>query len=288
MQQRLGKTVILGHSGMIGRPLYEYLEAQGVEVHGYASKDVNLLEPAAVNTLASVVDDGTTLIFASANTPDKGNTVQRFEQNVRMAANVGAFLEAHPVRKCVLLSTDGIYRMIDEPITESSPLDLEQFYPLGKYAAERVLAHVAATSGLSLLTLRPTGVFGPGDTHNSYGPNRFIRQIVETKSVRLFGTGADVRDHLFLDDLVRIIADLAASDATGPINVATGESRAFASIVDDLREVVPFEFTVEHAPGGAMPTTRTFDVSRLRAALPDVRFTPFKDALRQTVKARLS
>ncbi len=41
--QRLGKIVILGHTGMIGRPLYAHLRAQGVEVHGFASKDVNLL-----------------------------------------------------------------------------------------------------------------------------------------------------------------------------------------------------------------------------------------------------
>ena len=286
--QRLGKTVILGHTGMIGRPLFEHLKTQNVEAYGFASKDVNLLDASALSALEPVVDETTTLIFASANTPDKGNTVQRFEENVRMAANVGAFLEAHRIRKCVLLSTDGIYRIGEEPVTESSPLDLEQFYPLGKYAAERVLAHVAATKGVNLLILRPTGVFGPGDTHNSYGPNRFIRQMAETKSVRLFGTGADVRDHLFLDDLVRIVAELAASDATGPINVATGESRTFASIVDDLRDVVPFEFAVEHAPGSPTATTRTFDLSRLRAALPDVRFTPVKEALRQTVAARLS
>ena len=285
--QRLGKTVILGHTGMIGRPLYEHLKAQGVEVYGFASKDVNLLEASEMSALEPVVNQDTTLIFASANTPDKGNTVQRFEENVRMAANVGGFIETHPVRKCVLLSTDGIYRMGDEPVTESSPLDVEQFYPLGKYAAERILAHVAATRGVQLLTLRPTGVFGPGDTHNSYGPNRFIRQIAETKSVKLFGTGADVRDHLYLDDLVRITAELAASDATGPINVATGESRTFASFVDDLRTVVPFEFTVENAPGGATPTTRTFDISRLRSALPGLRFTPFVEGLRATVAARV-
>ncbi len=285
--QRLGKTVILGHTGMIGRPLYAHLAARGVDVHGFASKDVNLLDGSALRGLEPVVDETTTLIFAAANTPDKGNTIRRLEENVRMAANLGTFLETHRVRKCVLLGTDGIYRMGGEPVTESSPLDLEPFYPLGKYAAERILAHVAATTGMSLLTLRPTGVFGPGDTHNSYGPNRFMRQIVETKSLRLFGTGADVRDHLYLDDLVWIIAELAASEATGPINVATGESRSFASIVDDLREVVPFDFAVEHAPGSPTPTARTFDISRLRSALPEVRFTPFKDALHRSIAGYL-
>jgi len=284
----LGKTVILGHTGMIGRPLYEHLKEQGSEVQGFASKQVNLLDESSLAALEPHVDEATTLIFASANTPDKGNTIARFEENVRMAANVGRFLETHPVRKCVLLSTDGVYRMGDEPVTEGSPLDVEGFYPLGKYAAERILAQVVASKKLDLLVLRPTGVFGPGDTHNSYGPNRFIAQLADTKSVRLFGTGADVRDHLYLDDLVRIVAALAASDATGIINVASGESRTFASVVDDLREVAPFEFAVENAPGGSTPTTRTFDLACLRAALPDINFTPFKDALRETVKARLA
>jgi UDP-glucose 4-epimerase len=282
----LGRTVILGHTGMIGRPLYEHLRGQGVDVHGFASKEVNLLDGVALDKLDPLVDEGTTLIFASANTPDKGNTVARFEENVRMAANVARFLEARPLRKCVLLSTDGVYAMTPEPVTEGSPLDLEAFYPLGKYAAERILAHTAQATGLKLLILRPTGVYGPGDTHNSYGPNRFVRQIVEGGTVRLFGTGADVRDHLFLDDLVRIVAELAASDATGVVNVASGESRAFASIVEDLRAVVPTDFTIEHAPGGATPTVRTFDLSRLRSLLPNVRFTPFRDGLRAAYEWR--
>ncbi len=188
--QRLGKTIILGHTGMIGRPLYEHLRAQGVEVHGFASKDVNLLAADELEKLGSVVDEATTLIFASANTPDKGNTVQRFEENVRMAVNVGAFLETHPVCKCVLLSTDGIYRMGDEPVTESSPLDLEQFYPLGKYAAERVLAHVAATKGVDLLTLRPTVIFGPGDITLAHttGEHVMVDELV---------TGARIYAHAF-------------------------------------------------------------------------------------------
>jgi nucleoside-diphosphate-sugar epimerase len=85
---------------------------------------------------------------------------------------------------------------------------------------------------------------------------------------------------------VRIVADLAATAATGVVNVASGESRTFASIVEDLRAVVPTDFTVEHAPGGATPTVRTFDLARLRSLLPDARFTPFREGLRAAYEWR--
>jgi UDP-glucose 4-epimerase len=275
----MSRVVLLGHTGFIGKPLFERLQP---DVKGFSSKTLDLRDLSALSALDGVADASTTLIVTSALTPDKGATIDTLGQNFAIAANLGRYLEAHPVGRCVYLSSDAVYPMLDEPVTESSPVEPSNFYALAKYTAEQVLQHAARSAGFPLLILRPTGVYGPGDTHNSYGPNRFVRSIVQERTVRLFGEGEERRDHLFLDDLVGIVAHLAAADISGVVNVASGDSRSFMSVVDELRQVVPYEFKVETATRRSPITHRDFDLARLHQALPEFRCTPFREGLRRT------
>jgi hypothetical protein len=54
------------------------------------------------------------------------------------------------------------------------------------------------------------------------------------------------------------------------------------SVVDELRAVVPYDFTVETSPRRTPITHRDFDLARLQQALPEFRFTPFREGLRRT------
>jgi UDP-glucose 4-epimerase len=275
-------VVLLGHTGFIGKPLFERLQP---DVQGFSSKTLDLRDPAALAALDGVADASTTLIVTSALTPDKGATIDTLSQNFAVAANLGRYLESHPVGRCVYLSSDAVYPMLDEPVTETSPVEPSNFYALAKYTAEQVLQHAASRAGFPLLILRPTGVYGPGDTHNSYGPNRFVRSIAQEGAVRLFGEGEERRDHLFVDDLVEIVAQLSAAAMSGVVNVASGTSRSFMSVVEELRGVVPYEFTVETSPRRTPITHRDFDLARLHQALPELRFTPLQEGLRRTFEA---
>lgn len=285
----VGRTVILGASGFVGRALAAHLGGAGLgaDVHGFTSKTLDLRDRAALAALDPLAGPETTLVFCSAITPDKGRTLDALDANLQMALNVARYVEAHPFRKLVYLSSDAVYPPAAETVDERTPADPRDVYALAKYAAERVLQLAARASSTPLLVLRPTGIFGPGDTHNSYGPNRFITQIANDGKVTLFGPGDDVRDHIYVEDVARLNARLAASDATGLVNLATGESRTFASVVELLRALAPTPFEVVNLPRSGGPTRRAYDVSRLHALLPDLAFTPFEDALRQTVAARL-
>jgi UDP-glucose 4-epimerase len=284
---RDSRVVILGASGFIGGALAEYLGRAGREVVGYSSKTLDLRRPEALAALDGVLDRGVTLVVASAITPDKGRTLDALEANLQMAINLARYLGGRSLGRCVYFSSDAVYPFGDEAVTEASPVEPADNYALAKYAGERVLQGAADAGGLPLLVLRPTGVFGPGDSHNSYGPNRFVRSIVGEGSVRLFGAGEETRDHIFIDDLARLTVGLIDADASGLYNLATGESRSFGSVVEELREIAPDEFRVERAPraGGGSVTHRRFDVDKLRGSLPEATFTPFRDGLRQTLEA---
>ena len=282
-----GQVVLLGATGFLGQAIGARLARDGATVHGFSSKTLNLTDRAAFGVLDALAGPDSTLIFASAVTPDKGRTVDALDANLQMAMNVGRYLEGKPFGKVVYVSSDAVYPMGDDAVSEASAVEPADFYALAKYAGERVLANVCGAAKIPLVIVRPTGVYGPGDTHNSYGPNRFITQIINDGKLTMFGEGDDIRDHVYVEDVAAIIAGLAASDATGVFNIASGESRDFGSIAVQLQALSPKPFELVKLPKSGGTSRRDFDISRLRAALPDLQLTPFADGLKATVAARL-
>jgi UDP-glucose 4-epimerase len=278
------RVVILGHSGFLGRALQAHLaRVERFEVLGFSSAEVDLRRQEGTRALAGRIDRETVVVFASAITREKGDTLDTLMDNVAMAGHLGAFLEAHPPEQCVCFSSDAVYPMQDGAIRESTPVSPGgTFYGIAKYTAESVLRQSLDAKGIPLLVLRPTAVFGPGDTHNSYGPNAFIRSVIRERSIRLFGQGEERRDHLYVGDLVRIVSRLIDTRAVGVLNVATGVSRSFAEVVETLRHIVPFEWTVSYLPRRGPITHREFDITALRTAVGECEFSTFEDAMRST------
>jgi UDP-glucose 4-epimerase len=280
-----GRVVILGASGFLGRAIHARLAGDGVEVVAHSSRSLDLTRPEALGALDGVLGPETTLVLASALTPDRGQTPATFLANAAMAANLAAYLEGRPLRQLVYVGSDAVYGFGDEPVTEETPVAPAGYYALGKYAGERVVECAARAAAVPLLVLRVTGVYGPGDPHASYGPNAFVRSLARDRTVRIFGAGEEERDHIHVDDVGRIAADLMRRGATGVYNVATGQSWSFADVLKTIRDLVPYEVTVTSAPRKGPITHRRFDIARLAAAQPGLRFTTLREGLSSTLSA---
>jgi UDP-glucose 4-epimerase len=277
------RVVILGASGFLGRALHTRLEGDGVAVVAHSSRTLDLTRADALAVLDKVVGPETALVFASALTPDRGQTPATLLANTTMAANLAGYLEGRRLGRLVYVGSDAAYGFGDPPVTEDTPVSPDGYYAIGKYVGERVMEHAARAGGISLLTLRVTGVYGPGDPHASYGPNAFGRSLARDRSVRIFGAGEEERDHLYVDDAARVIAGLLRGGADGVYNVATGQSQTFADVVKTIRDLVPYEVAVTSVPRKGPITHRRFDAGRLTRALPALRFTPLRDGLRATL-----
>lgn len=280
-------ALVLGSSGFIGRALVRCLEARGDVVMGYSSATLDLRRADALDQLEASGGPSTTLYLVAALTPERGVGLSGLADNLAMVLNVARFVERTPLGACVYFSSDALYPMQAEPVDETTPVEATNLYALAKLNGERMLEHAARANGTRLVSLRVTGAYGPGDPHNGYGPNRFVRAIAEGRPVQLFGDGEEQRDHIFVEDVARVAIALATTSEGGVFNVATGTSRSFASIVADLRSVAPVPFTVEHLPRTGPITHRSFKSSRLISAVPGVRSTPFSDGLSQTLAAAL-
>jgi UDP-glucose 4-epimerase len=141
-----------------------------------------------------------------------------------------------------------------------------------------------ATVKAPLAVLRSTLIYGAGDPHNGYGPNRFRRLAAAREDIVLFGEGEERRDHVLIDDVAEIVCRVIERRSRGTLNIATGEVVSFRDLAERIAASVAPAVAVRGAPRqGAMPHGgyRPFDIAACRQAFPDFRYTPLGDGLKK-------
>ena len=59
--------------------------------------------------------------------------------------------------------------------------------------------------------------FGKEDPHNGYGPNKFFREINSFGKINLFGKGEELRDHISIKDVAKLVLLIIKKDKYGSI-----------------------------------------------------------------------
>ncbi|MFW6093757.1 MAG: NAD-dependent epimerase/dehydratase family protein [Pseudomonadota bacterium] len=90
-------------------------------------------------------------------------------------------------------------------IDESQPLSFHTPYGCSKGAADQYVLDYAASFGLSATVLRMSCMYGPRQfgTEDQGWVAHFLRRALAGEPIDIYGNGKQVRDILFVDDLVR-------------------------------------------------------------------------------------
>lgn len=149
----------------------------------------------------------------------------------------------NPNIRIVFASTRQIYgRQQYLPVDENHPLDPPDVNGINKLAGERYHTLYSKIYGLHCSVLRLTNVYGPRQLmkHERQGfIGWFIRQIVRGEKIKIFGTGEQKRDLVFVDDVVEALLLAAMSNnASGKIyNLGGAEPIALRSLVELMIEI---------------------------------------------------
>lgn len=149
----------------------------------------------------------------------------------------------NPHIRIVFASTRQIYgRPQYLPVDENHPLDPPDINGINKLAGERYHTLYAKIYGLHCAVLRLTNVYGPRQLmrHNRQGfIGWFVRQIVRGETIKIFGTGEQKRDLVFVDDVVKALLLAGLNDhASGRIyNLGGAEPISLKALVEMMIQI---------------------------------------------------
>jgi nucleoside-diphosphate-sugar epimerase len=276
------RVVILGASGFIARDLIRQLSQEKIEHRAIGAAEIDLTQPQSVAQLQSAIREGDALVICSGLTPEKGRDVATLMKNLAMAQHLAAFLETAKCAHVIYISSDGVYDGRQLPIRETSPRQPTDLYTLMHIAREQIVAFATAKTKTPLCIFCPVAVYGPGDTHNSYGPNRFFRTALKDRNITLFGGGKETRDHVFIEDLTRLLTLCLVHRSEGTLNAASGETVTFRQVADEIARLCGPEVRIESLPRGGPITHRPFDITERLRAFPRFAATPLAVGLAKT------
>lgn len=270
------RVVVLGARGFIGRTLVAALRRAGIAALPVGREDLDLAADGAADRLAAMLEPDDAVVMLAALTPDKGRGRQPFITNIQMAASLCDALGKVTPAHVVYFSSDSVYPMAAGLVSEASCSEPDDLYGAMHRAREMM---VESATSAPVAVLRSTLVYGAGDTHNSYGPNRLRRTAHNDGKITLFGEGEETRDHILVDDVAALTTLVLSHRSTGAVNLATGRSISYAALARKIAALFDGPVDIIGTPRQNPITHRHFDVTAIHKAFPTFVFTPLDEGL---------
>lgn len=128
---------------------------------------------------------------------------------------------------------------------DAYPAMPEDGYGWEKLFSERMCRHFREDFGLVARVARFHNVYGPYGTWDGgreKAPAAIIRKVIHAKetgdhAIEIWGNGKQTRSFMYIDDCVKGILDITASDILEPINLGSDELVTINGLVDIVEEI---------------------------------------------------
>ncbi len=250
------KTILItGPSGFIGRNLLQAINADKYQVVVLSKSNISAFKCARLkqykldlDTLnAAGIDHVDVVIHLGAftpKTPDQIDNLLLSNQNITFTQQLVEALPNRP-EKFIFTSTVDVYDSRLDLIDESSPTNPSGMYGWSKLYCEKFLEKWASENTISLSILRLGHVYGPGEEdYRKVIPNSIIN-LINNKSITIFGTGEERRSFIYVKDCCDLILkSINLNSNIGPINIVGKESTTIRCLIELLikisgKDVIP-------------------------------------------------
>jgi nucleoside-diphosphate-sugar epimerase len=258
-----GRIIIFGASGFISKAFQKKLKKYGLIFKAISSGELDLANAQCTEKLSEFIEPTDTLVFLSANLPAGGQTISSLMGNLTMAENMARVLSEKRVNHFVYLSSEAVYDAERIPMDEDSSREPVSLYALMHTAREMMLDEICSKQNIPLIRLRPSYVYGPGHTHNNYGPNSFIRSALQNQEIKLYGKGEERRNFLFIEDLAEILVEVVKEKKEGVLNVVTDRSLSYLEVARCIIKKCPKPIRITFEPRKIKTVHRPYKITQL-------------------------
>ncbi len=195
----------------------------------------------------------------------------------------------YSVKKVVYISTGGaIYGEPERvPATESHPVRPDAPYGISKHTVEHYLEYYEKIHGMRWTTLRLGNVYGPRqDPLGEAGVNAiFIGKMLDGEVPTIFGDGEQVRDYIYVSDVVEAVVRAVDAGDGEILNIATGVPTSVNQIYGLLQELVGFDKPARYAAARPGEVYRIYlDIGRAGQVLDFSPTVELREGLARTVE----
>jgi UDP-glucose 4-epimerase len=294
--KQIRHAVVTGSSGFIGSALTENLVAKGVEVIGVDSSPslktdykTVLLDITEKNALEEYIRSDTVIFHMAARASVPGSVANPADDFHNTCYGLFQVLESARKYGCKVIfpSTASIFDIGNElPMTEKSYVKPSSPYGAAKVAGEAYCFVYHRCYGIDIRIARMFSVYGIG--MNRFAIYDIIQNILKNnEELVLLGDGKQIRDYLYIDDVVEGLGRIATHGKPGEdYNLASGQRvplLELAQTIGRLMDVpnINISLTGESFPGD-IPQWYA-DVTKIK----DIGFVPkvsLREGLEKTIK----
>ncbi len=281
--EKTAKIYVAGHRGMVGGAILRALQKAGYQnLVTRTSAELDLRRQA--DTEAFFAAERPEYVFLAA--AKVGGIVANSEapadflyQNMMLEMNAIHAAWQNGCKKLLFLGSSCIYpRLAPQPMPESCLLsgsleETNEGYALAKISGLKYCEYLRRQYGADYISVMPTNLYGPGDnyhpTHSHVLP-ALIRRFHEAKlagaeSVACWGTGAPLREFLYVEDLADACLYLMNTySGAETVNLGTGKELSIRALTELVARVVGYTGRIEWDTTKPDGTPRKLlDVSKL-------------------------
>jgi len=290
-------ALVTGAAGFVGPHLARALAGCGARVHGLGNDPprgelplegwhaADLRDPEALSSILTAVRPDFVVHLAGQTSAARSfeRPIETFEVNALGTVRVLEAVRAQaPDAALVFASTNKVYGKLEEvdgPVDESRPLDFQSPYGCSKGAADQYVRDYARIYDLPTVVFRKSCIYGPRQfgVEDQGWVAWFTIAAVRGLPLTIYGDGKQVRDVLYIDDLVRAyLAAFRRIDAVaGEIfNIGGGPANTLSllELLAMLRELTGRPVRAHHE--GWRPGDQVIYVSDVRKAARRLGWAP--------------
>lgn len=292
------KVLITGGHGFVGKTMVERLNGQKIDIVTPSSKELNLMKKEQVD---QYLENNTVdmIVHLAARLGGVGVVMNKqtmfLEDNLLINYNIVKSAIDHNISKFITLGSSCCYG-------DELPIPLKEEYlwkgiPENTYGVCKlvILEHLKSQNTMNWVYLLPPNIYGPND-HFFEKDAHFIPATIQKieyavrngkNKISVWGDGTQVRDFLYVEDLVDVLIDALNSEIydRNPVNVATSKGVTVKETVEMLCELMghqdlDIEWDITK-PTGAM--TKIMSNEKIKSINPEIRFTTIREGLGEMI-----